>query len=172
MTSSLNQEKFAFFPSRNKSDTKFPCSHRYVGWSGLMMIGSLLLVAMIIRYALMFSISFLCPFFPCSSSLFCTSNSELVLTRCQWLLDVQLLVWNQHSQQPILKLTEHTAAVKAIAWSPHQSGLLASGGGTADRCIRFWNTTNGHQLNYVDTGSQVCISQAFMFLFFASEYRA
>ena len=29
--------------------------------------------------------------------------------------------------------TEHIAAVKAIAWSPHQHGLLASGGGTADR---------------------------------------
>ncbi|KAJ8766071.1 hypothetical protein K2173_020587 [Erythroxylum novogranatense] len=70
--------------------------------------------------------------------------------------DNQLLVWSQHSQHPVLKLTEHTAAVKAIAWSPHQSGLLASGGGTADRCIRFWNTTNGHQLNHVDTGSQVC----------------
>ncbi|KAB2596144.1 protein FIZZY-RELATED 3-like [Pyrus ussuriensis x Pyrus communis] len=70
--------------------------------------------------------------------------------------DNQLLVWNQHSQQPALRLTEHTAAVKAIAWSPHQSGLLASGGGTADRSIRFWNTTNGHQLNSIDTGSQVC----------------
>ncbi|KAL2558138.1 Protein FIZZY-RELATED 3 [Forsythia ovata] len=70
--------------------------------------------------------------------------------------DNQLLVWNQQSQQPILKLTEHTAAVKAIAWSPHQSGLLASGGGTADRCIRFWNTTSGNQINSVDTGSQVC----------------
>ncbi|CAK9135632.1 unnamed protein product [Ilex paraguariensis] len=70
--------------------------------------------------------------------------------------DNQLLVWNQHSQQPILKLAEHTAAVKAIAWSPHQNGLLASGGGTADRCIRFWNTMNGNQLNSVDTGSQVC----------------
>lgn len=32
------------------------------------------------------------------------------------------------------------AAVKAIDWSPHQAGLLASGGGTADRTIRFWNT--------------------------------
>nr|XP_033513027.1 protein FIZZY-RELATED 3 isoform X1 [Nicotiana tomentosiformis] len=70
--------------------------------------------------------------------------------------DNQLLVWNLRSQQPVLKLTEHTAAVKAIAWSPHQCGLLASGGGTADRCIRFWNTTNGNQLNHVDTGSQVC----------------
>lgn len=77
----------------------------------------------------------------------------------------QLLVWNQHSQQPILKLTEHTAAVKAIAWSPHQSGLLASGGGTADRCIRFWNTTNGNQLNSVDTGSQVLF-----FFFFGMKF--
>nr|XP_043618088.1 protein FIZZY-RELATED 3 [Erigeron canadensis] len=70
--------------------------------------------------------------------------------------DNQLLVWNQHATQPVLKLTEHTAAVKAIAWSPHQSNLLVSGGGTADRCIRFWNTANGNQLNHVDTGSQVC----------------
>ncbi|GMI79843.1 FIZZY-related 3, cell cycle switch protein 52 B [Hibiscus trionum] len=71
--------------------------------------------------------------------------------------DNQLLVWNQHSQQPVLKLTEHTGAVKAIAWSPHKSNLLASGGGTADRCIRFWNTTNGHQLNHIDTGSQIMV---------------
>lgn len=70
--------------------------------------------------------------------------------------DNQLLVWNQRSQQPVLRLTEHTAAVKAIAWSPHQQGLLASGGGTADRCIRFWNTANGNVLNSIDTGSQVC----------------
>ncbi|ONK76913.1 uncharacterized protein A4U43_C02F1190 [Asparagus officinalis] len=70
--------------------------------------------------------------------------------------DNQLLVWNQHSQHPILKFTEHTAAVKAIAWSPHQHGLLASGGGTADRCLRFWNTANNNMLKCVDTGSQVC----------------
>ncbi|KAJ1287275.1 hypothetical protein BS78_03G418900 [Paspalum vaginatum] len=70
--------------------------------------------------------------------------------------DNQLLVWNQRSQQPVLRLTEHTAAVKAITWSPHQQGLLASGGGTADRCIRFWNTANGNVLNSIDTGSQVC----------------
>jgi WD40 repeat protein len=72
--------------------------------------------------------------------------------------DNQLLVWNQRSQQPVLRLTEHTAAVKAIAWSPHQQGLLASGGGTADRCIRFWNTANGNVLNSIDTGSQASSS--------------
>ena len=44
----------------------------------------------------------------------------------------------------------------AIAWSPHHHGVLASGGGTADRCIRFWNTLTGQPMQYVDTGSQVC----------------
>lgn len=48
------------------------------------------------------------------------------------------------------------AAVKAIAWSPHHHGLLVSGGGTADRCIRFWNTLTGQPMQCVDTGSQVC----------------
>jgi len=59
----------------------------------------------------------------------------------------------------VLRYSEHTAAVKAIAWSPHVHGLLASGGGTADRCIRFWNTTTNSHLSCIDTGSQViCFS--------------
>ncbi|KAH7427860.1 hypothetical protein KP509_10G063800 [Ceratopteris richardii] len=70
--------------------------------------------------------------------------------------DNQLFVWGQQGTQPMLKFSEHTAAVKAIAWSPHQHGLLASGGGTADRCIRFWNTATSSHLSCVDTGSQVC----------------
>ena len=56
-------------------------------------------------------------------------------------------------------LTEHQAAVKALAWSPHERHVLASGGGTADRHIRFWNTSTGVQLNSIDTGSQVCALQ-------------
>ncbi|BAF24562.2 Os09g0242300 [Oryza sativa Japonica Group] len=51
---------------------------------------------------------------------------------------------------------DHLAAVKALAWCPFQSNLLASGGGGDDRCIRFWNTHTGLCLNSVDTGSQVC----------------
>ncbi|KZV19465.1 protein FIZZY-RELATED 2 [Dorcoceras hygrometricum] len=70
--------------------------------------------------------------------------------------DNQLFIWNHHSAQPVLKYSEHTAAVKAIAWSPHKHGVLASGGGTADRCIRFWNTNTNSQLSHMDTGSQVC----------------
>eukprot|EP00891_Asterochloris_glomerata_P008369 jgi/Astpho2/8369/fgenesh1_pm.00122_%23_25_t len=70
--------------------------------------------------------------------------------------DNQLYIWNLNSQAPLLKFSDHSAAVKAIAWSPHQHGLLASGGGTADRCIRFWNTATNTALSCIDTGSQVC----------------
>ncbi|CAH1775663.1 unnamed protein product [Owenia fusiformis] len=70
--------------------------------------------------------------------------------------DNKLFVWNMNSCQPIQTYTEHLAAVKAIAWSPHQHGLLASGGGTADRYMRFWNTLTGQPLQCIDTGSQVC----------------
>lgn len=54
------------------------------------------------------------------------------------------------------RLDVHMAAVKALAWCPFQSNLLASGGGSSDRCIKFWNTHTGACLNSVDTGSQVC----------------
>lgn len=70
--------------------------------------------------------------------------------------DNRLYVWNLHSLSPVQTYTEHVAAVKAIAWSPHHHGLLASGGGTADRCIRFWNTLTGQPMQSVDTNSQVC----------------
>jgi len=46
--------------------------------------------------------------------------------------------------------------VKAIAWSPHRRGLLASGGGTQDRTIKQWNTINLEFVVSQDTGSQVC----------------
>lgn len=71
--------------------------------------------------------------------------------------DNKLFVWsNSYATAPLQTYCDHVAAVKAISWSPHQHGLLASGGGTADRCIRFWNTLNAQCLQYVDTGSQVC----------------
>lgn len=50
----------------------------------------------------------------------------------------------------------HKAAVKALAWCPFRRDLLASGGGTVDRSIKFWNISSGKMLKSVDTGSQVC----------------
>lgn len=74
--------------------------------------------------------------------------------------DNKLKVWHgvttATSQSPLYEFDEHTAAVKGVAWSPHQRGLLASGGGYCDQSIRFWNTLNGKLIDSVNTGSQVC----------------
>ena len=73
--------------------------------------------------------------------------------------DNLLCLWDvaaSGSSAPKFELTDHCAAVKALAWCPFERNVLASGGGTADRCIKFWNAQNGALLNSVDTGSQVC----------------
>ncbi|KAG7201958.1 hypothetical protein KM043_004662 [Ampulex compressa] len=68
-----------------------------------------------------------------------------------------LIAGQNHSHgQPIYSLNQHQAAVKALAWCPWQNNILASGGGTADRTIRFWNCNTGACLNAIDTKSQVC----------------
>ncbi|KAI1728433.1 WD domain, g-beta repeat domain-containing protein [Ditylenchus destructor] len=70
--------------------------------------------------------------------------------------DNQLLVWSHRKNEPVQTYSEHNAAVKALAWSPHHHGVLVSGGGTADRSLRFWNTMTGQAMQCVETGSQVC----------------
>lgn len=60
------------------------------------------------------------------------------------------------ASEPLHKFTEHQAAVRALAWCPWQPSTLASGGGTADRCIKFWNVTNGSLIKSIDSKSQVC----------------
>lgn len=57
---------------------------------------------------------------------------------------------------PRLILKKHKAAVKALDWCPFNRGLLATGGGTADRTIKLWNSNSGAMLRSIDTGSQVC----------------
>lgn len=73
--------------------------------------------------------------------------------------DNLLNIWDVNQAAPKFSLDHHTAAVKALAWCPWQPSLLASGGGTADRSIRFWNTQTGACLNSIDTKSQVCSIQ-------------
>lgn len=73
--------------------------------------------------------------------------------------DNRLNIWDANNRDfntPLFSLDRHVAAVKALAWCPFQQNLLASGGGTADRTIRFWNTTTGQCMNTIDTKSQVC----------------
>lgn len=70
--------------------------------------------------------------------------------------DNNLFVWDNHADSVLHRFTQHIAAVKAIGWSPHRRGVLVSGGGTADKTIKFWNTINGSLTSSHDTGSQVC----------------
>ncbi|MQM15978.1 hypothetical protein Taro_048932 [Colocasia esculenta] len=53
------------------------------------------------------------------------------------------------------RLEDHISRVRALAWCPFKSHLLASGGGEGDNQIRFWDTLTGVCLMSVDTGSQV-----------------
>ncbi|GAA5975425.1 hypothetical protein JCM11641_004260 [Rhodosporidiobolus odoratus] len=65
-------------------------------------------------------------------------------------------VWDgRMTTAPKMSKTNHTAAVKALAWCPWNPSLLASGGGSSDRTIHFWNTTQSARLNSLVTPSQV-----------------
>ena len=65
-------------------------------------------------------------------------------------------IWDARSLgAPKFQKTNHRAAVKALSWCPWQPNLLATGGGSYDKHIHFWNTTTGARTNSIDTGSQV-----------------
>jgi cell division cycle protein 20 (cofactor of APC complex) len=68
--------------------------------------------------------------------------------------DNKVLIWDRAGRL-LRRLTEHTAAVKALAWCPTKQELLATGGGSQDRCIRIYNVATGAVLACVDTAAQV-----------------
>lgn len=49
----------------------------------------------------------------------------------------------------------HGAAVKAIAFCPWREGLIATGGGSNDKCIHFFNTTSGSAIATIAVSAQV-----------------
>lgn len=70
--------------------------------------------------------------------------------------DNTVMIWDtRQNNDPIWTKRNHKAAVKAISWHPEITNLLASGGGSLDKHIHFWNTTTGNRLGSIDTGSQV-----------------
>lgn len=52
--------------------------------------------------------------------------------------DNKLFVFSIKIPIPLFK-KNHKAAVKALGWSPLRRGILATGAGTADRCLRIWD---------------------------------
>ena len=49
----------------------------------------------------------------------------------------------------------HGAAVKAIAFCPWRDGLVATGGGSNDKCIHFYHTSSGASLATISVAAQV-----------------
>jgi cell division cycle protein 20 (cofactor of APC complex) len=79
--------------------------------------------------------------------------------------DNMVNIWDIGQTTPRFTFNQHKAAVKALSWCPWQNNLLATGGGSYDKTIKFWNTQLGNCVSTVDTGSQVCA------LLWNSEYR-
>lgn len=50
----------------------------------------------------------------------------------------------------------HKAAVRAIDWSPHHRGRIATGGGTADQILKIWDTQTNNLIKEKNTESQIC----------------
>lgn len=68
-------------------------------------------------------------------------------------------IWDAGMSTARHVFSDSAAAVKALAWCPWQKNLLATGSGTADRHIRFYDTVKGVMVNKIDTASQVCSLQ-------------
>lgn len=64
-------------------------------------------------------------------------------------------VWDRRTDTAKMHKERHRAAVRALSWSPMNSSLLATGGGTLDKTIHFWNVTQGTRLQSIKTDAQV-----------------
>ncbi|CAL9728068.1 meiosis-specific APC/C activator protein Ama1p [Monosporozyma unispora] len=57
---------------------------------------------------------------------------------------------------PVLRFKfHHNAAIKAVAFCPWSKSLLATGGGTKDKIIKFWHTGTGTLINQINTENQI-----------------
>jgi cell division cycle protein 20 (cofactor of APC complex) len=70
--------------------------------------------------------------------------------------DNKVCIWDIRKEAPLFIQDDYDAAVKALSWCPWQSNLLATGAGTGDRRLRFWNTSTNSCLRHVETDSQIC----------------
>ncbi len=59
--------------------------------------------------------------------------------------DNKLFIYSPKIKMPLLR-KKHKAAVKALGWSKRTRGILATGAGTADRCLRVFNTQKGKMI--------------------------
>lgn len=79
--------------------------------------------------------------------------------------DNHIYIWDSSkmsSSRSLHSFKDHSAAVKALAWCPYDSAVLASGGGTEDRCIKIWNVHKGTCICSIDTRAQARQTHVFL----------
>ncbi|XP_041993254.1 cell division cycle 20.2, cofactor of APC complex-like [Salvia splendens] len=73
--------------------------------------------------------------------------------------DTRVYLWDackMSANHHVYRFDHHCAAVKALAWCPHDYNVLASGGGLDDGNIKLWNTQKGTCTSSTETKSQIC----------------
>ncbi|KRH93142.1 Anaphase promoting complex, Cdc20, Cdh1, and Ama1 subunits [Pseudoloma neurophilia] len=70
--------------------------------------------------------------------------------------DNMLYIWQIGCNSPRYNLNEHSSAVKALDWCPWKTDILASGGGSNDKTVRFWDISTGKCEKKISVNSQVC----------------
>ncbi|XP_060617473.2 cell division cycle protein 20 homolog B [Anolis sagrei] len=97
-------------------------------------------------------------------------QSKQTISSLQWSPDTKLLacgssdgllnIWSHDlgvtMQCTPLTTIHHSSAVKAMKWCPWQSGVIATGGGLQDGCLRLWNISSMKTLGTVNSKSQIC----------------
>lgn len=68
---------------------------------------------------------------------------------------LQTFDWTQNVDVTLKHTLLHNAAVKAIAYCPWSPSLVATGGGSHDRTIRFWHTGTGTLIKKIPVHAQV-----------------
>lgn len=69
--------------------------------------------------------------------------------------DNKMSLFSLKTMTRMAEFSQHKAAVKALAFDPH-SPMIATGGGSADKCLRFFSTQTLQEIYSKDTGSQIC----------------
>jgi WD40 repeat protein len=69
--------------------------------------------------------------------------------------DNYVKLWDTSSRQAYATLQGHTDAVKALAFQPSTTGILASASEGKDQTIRLWNTTSNTQSNVLQAKEDV-----------------
>ena len=63
----------------------------------------------------------------------------------------------RRTAQPLVMLADHSAAIRALSWSPAMPQQLVTGGGTADRTLRQWDLGKKSPLIKAEKfDSQIC----------------